>query len=233
MLTLVYRFIPLYARILVFAFLLSFGWFAQGESTIPGLGYRFNTVIENAIRVEAHPSVYAPEKPEFVRFSFYSDKGLPLALDTSKTTSLTVTFVSESGTDYFVSYPGNSGLFEERTSVSFTPRAYAHGGHDLTAYATSTSVAPEYLVPAYFKEKGRYMAFAEVHVAGDPTPFVTKTPLLVGEPESLSSFDTFKEAYLGVTLYALGLLLMIPLTLIIERNVRALKKPSSQKQGKR
>lgn len=221
-----------YRDFLVLFLFLSVGCIASAETRSPGLSYRFNTVIQNTIRVEAHPSVYAPEKPEFVRFSFYSDTGLPLALDTSKTTSLVVTFVSESGTDYFVSYPGNSGLFEERTSVSLIPRALAHGGHDLTALATSSSVAPEYLVPAYFKEEGRYMAFAEVHIAGDPTPFITKTPLLVGVPEPLSSFATFKDAYLGFTLYALGLILMIPLTLIIERNVRARRKPTSKKPRK-
>jgi suppressor of ftsI len=145
--------------------------------------YTFNSVVTGTITAKTENATYQKGVPQSIDVSFYNAAGNTIALDPLRSKPLTVTFVSEDGTDYFVSYPGNTTIHERGATSIRTyldgilesialrvPRAIAHDGHDLSEEAVSTSPLL-YRVPAYFLTNGRYKAFITFYLEGDETPF--------------------------------------------------------------
>jgi hypothetical protein len=212
--------------------------------------YTFDSTVENVMTVTSDKPKYAVGQAETVSFSFKDQNGNGIMLDPTKPVALTATFVSKSGKDHFVSYPGNTAIYNRggmmNTNVpgspgfnesmphshsfnipSFVSVAYADAGHAHNGVAP-TNFVPTYSVPAYFMESGEYKVFVEFYVPGDPKPFISSVTLNVGTVSwNIDSYN-WTGIYLGKTskwwiLLIISLILMVPLSRYVNRYINVQK----------
>ncbi len=199
--------------------------------------YTWSTPVSNAHAITLDKPKYKVSSPEYLSFSFTDSAGAPVMLDSARQVPISVTFVNQSGSDHFTSFPGNTAIHQKmmQPNIPGTPgfneamphghsfnlveTAHADTGHAHTPGEMPAGFAPTYSIPAYFATEGKYKAFVEYYLAGDAKPFIGVIEFEVGPAAwSVDNYGWSKE-FKWWTLFLISLILIVPLSLWVYRYI--------------
>jgi hypothetical protein len=210
--------------------------------TLPlALSNVFTDVITNVDTIVLDSTVVKTGVESYVAFNFGDSAGKPLLLNSVMKYPLSVTFVDAKNTVRYVTYSGNTvfpspvapagnpqqnvpgapGFNESMPhshSFNFIGVAYAHNGvndghPDLRSYS----------VPVKFPTSGEYRGFVQYYVEGDTNPRMGTITINVVDPTwSIDNYG-WSPQYKWWFLIIVSILLIIPLSLYVNRYINSNK----------